>query len=92
MRTVAVTWRSYCTRLTVIAELAQRVPERSLPVTLTSTASALAMLMTLSTIALTSSRVYMRGLWGKKQNPTPNFFWGGFWGVLEEKRGGGDGA
>jgi hypothetical protein len=44
----------------VIDELAQRVPERSLPVTVTSTAaSGPAMLMTLSTIALTCSRVYM---------------------------------
>src|SRR6476661_1314134 len=59
-RSVAVTWRSYCTRLVVIEELAQRVPDRSPPVRFTSTASALAMFKTLSTIALASSRVYMR--------------------------------
>ena len=61
MRTVAVSWRSYCTRLVVIDELAQRVPERSPPESVSSTASALAMLMTFSTMALTSSRVYMGG-------------------------------
>ena len=61
MRTVAVTWRSYWTRFVVIDELAQRVPDRSPPVRFTSTASALAMLMTLSTMALASSRVYIEG-------------------------------
>ena len=46
----------------MIDELAHRVPDRSPPVRFTSTASALAMLKTLSTIALASSRVYMRGV------------------------------
>src|SRR4051812_17241629 len=61
MRTVTVSCRSYCTRLVVIDEFAQRVPDRSPPVRFTSTASALAMLRTLSTIALASSRVYIGG-------------------------------
>ena len=43
----------------MIDELAQRVPDRSPPVKFTSTASALAMLMILSMMALTSSRVYI---------------------------------
>src|SRR5687768_633368 len=69
MRTVTVTLRSYCTRLVVIDEFAQRVPDRSPPVRFTSTASAFAMLMILSTMALTWSLVYMPGrlgtvLWG----------------------------
>src|SRR5262245_42331868 len=59
-RTLTLTLRSYWTRLTVIDELAQRVPERSPPLTVTSTASALAMLITLSVMALTCSREYMR--------------------------------
>ena len=42
-----------------MVELAHRVPERSPPVRSTSTASALAMLKTLSVMALTSSREYI---------------------------------
>ena len=58
-RTVTVSLRSYCTRLVVIDELAQRVPDRSPPVRSTSTASALAMLKILSVMVLTSSREYI---------------------------------
>src|SRR5829696_3623491 len=43
----------------VIVEFANRVADRSPPLKSTSTASALAMLMTLSVIALTSSREYI---------------------------------
>ena len=65
-RTVAVTLRSNCTKLVVMDELAHRVPDRSPPVNWTSTASAFAMSITLSVMALTCSRVYMRGLRGKR--------------------------
>ena len=58
-RTLTETFRSYCTRLTVMDEFAHRVPDRSPPERFTSTASALAMLMILSVRALASSRVYM---------------------------------
>ena len=57
--TVTLTCRSNCTRLAVMVELAQRVADRSPPVKSTSTASALAMLMILSVMALTSSREYI---------------------------------
>src|SRR5262249_13303803 len=50
---------SYCTRLTVIVEFAQRVADRSPPSKLTSTASAFTMFSTLSVSALTSSRAYI---------------------------------
>src|SRR5262245_28494504 len=45
--------------LAVIVELANRVAERSPPLKSTSTASALAMSMTLSVMAFTSSREYI---------------------------------
>ena len=45
--------------LAVIVELAKRVADRSPPEKSTSTPSALAMLMSLSLIALTSSREYI---------------------------------
>ena len=54
-----LTWRSNCTMFAVIVELANRVAERSPPLNSTSTASALAMFMILSAIALTSSREYI---------------------------------
>src|SRR5215510_2973065 len=60
LRTVTLAVRSYCTRFTVMDEFAHRVPERSPPEKLTSTASALAMVMILSVQPLTCSRVYMR--------------------------------
>ena len=47
--------------LAVMFELAKRVAERSPPVKSTSTASALAMFITLSVMALTSSREYIGG-------------------------------
>src|SRR5471030_2893165 len=50
---------SYCTRLTVMLEFAKRVPARSPPSKLTSTASALTMFSTLSVSALISSREYI---------------------------------
>ena len=53
--------RSYCTMFAVMLEFANRVAERSPPLNSTSTASAFAMLITLSVIALTSSREYIGG-------------------------------
>src|SRR6185369_15279694 len=50
---------SYWTMFTVIEELAQRVADRSPPSKFTSTASAFAMLRTLSVSALISSREYI---------------------------------
>src|SRR5262245_19687891 len=58
-RTVSVSCWSYCTRLTVIEEFAQRVADRSPPSNDTSTASAFVMLSTLSVSALISSREYI---------------------------------
>ena len=58
-RTVTVTCRSYWTRFVVIEEFAHRVPDRSPPVRFTSTASAVVMFRTLSTISFACSRVYM---------------------------------
>ena len=48
--------RSNCTMLAVMFELANRVADRSPPLNSTSTASAFAMFITLSVMALTSSR------------------------------------
>ena len=59
--TVTLRLRSYCTMFAVMLELANRVADRSPPLKSTSTASAFAMLITLSVIALTSSREYIGG-------------------------------
>jgi hypothetical protein len=60
-RTAMLRLRSNCTRLVVMLEFAQRVPDRSEPLRSTSTASTpLAMLKILSVMVLTSSREYIR--------------------------------
>jgi len=61
-RTAIVNCWSYCTRFVVIVEFAKRVPARSPPSKLSSTASALAMFRTLSVSALISSRGYIGGI------------------------------